>query len=220
MSLVLSALLTAATLRSPELHWLAWFSFLPLLVAVRSLRPMMGALAGGLWGACLFLFTTAGASTAVEGLAPAIGPSAGLLALLIVIPAVYVGLAARRRHAIGFKLLTLALGWTLVEVVIHLSNPSRPHDGLLTGSLAEGPHLHWLARLFGYVSAAFLVACVNASLVGLVVRARLKFPACKSPVGSPDAVGRLPSQVVLPIQSWTLCQAYPRAPPDLIATVS
>ena len=111
-SLVLSALLTTVALRSPDYHWLAWISFLPLFVAVRWLRPATAALAGGLWGACLYLVSTAGPTPAVEALAPAIdptapaiGPSAWLLALLMVIPAVYVGLAAGRARAIGFKLL-------------------------------------------------------------------------------------------------------------------
>lgn len=220
MSLVLSALLTAATLRSPDVHWLAWFSFLPLFVAVRSLRPKMAALAGGLWGACLYSFLTAGAAPELYAVSTAIAPSGQLFVLFIVIPTVYVGLAARPAWAIGYKLFMLALGWTLVEAVLHLSNPSGPHDGLLTGSQGEGQHFHWLARLFGYVSAAFLVACANASLVGIVIRVRLIFPACKSPVGSPTVVGRLPSRVYFAIQSWTLRQAYPRAPPIQVATVS
>ena len=40
VSLVLSALLTAAALRLADQHWLAWFSFLPLFVVIRSLRPL------------------------------------------------------------------------------------------------------------------------------------------------------------------------------------
>ncbi len=216
-SLVPSAALTAVALRAPEHHWLAWVSFLPLFVAVRWLRPATAALAGGLWGACLYLFCTAGPTPAVEAMAPAIdpaaaavGPSAWLLALLIVIPAVYVGLAARPARAIGFKLLTLALGWTLVEAVVGLHNPSGQRDGLLTGSQGEGPHLHWLARLLGYVCTAFLVACANASLVGILSGARLSFPAYRSLAGSPNPA----------IQSCTLRQAQARAPPIQVAVPS
>ena len=220
VSLILSALLTAVALRTPDHHWLAWFSFLPLFVAVRWLRPATAALAGGLWGVCLYLFCTAGPTPAADALAPAIGLSAGLLALLIVIPAVYVGLAARPARAIGFKLLLLALGWTLVEAVLHLHNPSGPHGSLLAGSQGEGPHLHWLARLLGYVCAAFLVACANASLIGILSGARLSVPAYRSLAVSPNVFRCLPPQVVLAIQSWTLRQARARAPPNPVVAVS
>ena len=40
VSLVLSALPTAAALRLPNQHWLAWISFLPLFVVVRSLGEL------------------------------------------------------------------------------------------------------------------------------------------------------------------------------------
>ena len=166
----------------------------------------MAVLAGGFWGGCFYLFCSAGPT-------PAIGPSAWLLALLIVIPAVYVGLAARPARAIGFKLLTLALGWVLLEAVLHLGNHFGPHDGLLTGSAGEGPRFHWLARLLGYVCTAFLVVCANASLVGLLSRVRLCFPAGRLLAGSSNAGAWPPSQVLLAIQSWVFRQAYPRAPP-------
>ncbi len=239
VSLVLSALLTAAALRLPDHHWLAWISFLPLFVVVRSLRPLAALVAGGFWGGCLYLFCSTGPTPAVDTAGLAVGPSAWLLALLIVIPAVYVGLAARPARAIGFKLLTLALGWTLVEVVLVTSYSNIPeplasaraalqnqdysdslHQGLLTGSQGEGPHLHWLARLLGYVTTALVVGCANASVVGILSRARLSFPDRRSLAGSPIVVGRHPSQVVMAIQSWTLRQAHPRAPPIPVAVPS
>ena len=281
-SLVLSAVLTAAVLRSPAHHWLAWVSFLPLFAVVRSLgcpvpsrgggrsRPAKrprhsspsptfrgclksgprnravtvrerflppkpdrfltgaarirllicplrenggaAALAGGFWGGCLYLFCSAGPARAID-------PSAWLLTLLILIPALYVGLAARPARAIAFNLLTLALGWTLVEAVLHLHHPTAGREGLLTGAQSEGAQLHWLARLLGYVCTAFVVACANASLIGVLSSARLRLPADKLLVGSPCAVAWAPSQVILAIQSWTLLQAQPRAPPVQIATV-
>ena len=220
MSLVFSALLTAATLRSPHQAWLAWISFLPLFVVVRSLRPAAAVSAGGFWGGCLYLFFSAGPTPAVDTVRAAVAPSPWLLALLIVIPAVYVGLAAQPTRSIGFKLLTLALGWTLLEAVLHLHKRCGAHEGLLASSQAEGLQLHWLARLFGYVSAAFLVALTNASLVGILSGARLSFPGNRSLAGSPNIVGWLPSQIVLAIQSWTLRQAYPRGPPGPASTCS
>lgn len=71
----------------------------------------------------------------------------------------------------------------------------------------------WLARPLGYVASTFLVACSNASLVGILSGTRLSLPARRSLARSPNAVGCLPSQAVLPIQSWILHQAQARAPP-------
>ncbi|MFQ5461126.1 MAG: hypothetical protein ACE5E5_00700 [Phycisphaerae bacterium] len=313
MMLVLSALLTTAALRVPDQHWLAWISFLPLFAVVRWLRPSVAVLAGGLWGACLYLFCSAGLTPAVDTAGPAIalsydaqvgvhalaGPSAWLLALLILIPAVYVGLAARPTRAIGFKLLTLALGWTLIEVVVAVAqtyppspdfanspeprasaraayrdrvarshatprklkhaaqngssqrtpeprasvravlqdqhtpstllNHGSPHqtglpgaqaEGLLGRSQGAGLQNHWLARLLGYVGSAFLVACVNASLVGILSVVRLRSPQDPAVGASPQPLGWLPSQEVLPIQSWIVRQANPRAPPIPFAPIS
>ncbi len=90
---------------------------------------------------------------------------------------------------------------------------SMEYEGLHTGSQGEGPHLHWLARLLGYVPLASLLAAANASLLGIASGARLSFPACRLFARSPIAGAWLPSQVVSAIQSWTLRQAHPRAPP-------
>ena len=299
VSVVLSAALTAVVLRSPDHHWLAWISFVPLFVAVRWLRAPEAALVGGLWGACLGLFSAGGPM-------PVIALSAWLLALLIVIPAVYVGLAARPARAIGFNLLTLALGWTLVETVVAASSANVPEPrvsaradvpyevqatpkprGANTGHFSgqptaplrsrlgsvapngtrsiskiggaghvagtgsasrvrhadhetrvlpvyqrrsaprtlpdahvERPPSHWLACLIGYISMAFLVAWANASLVSILSNAHLSLPVQRSLTGPPKPIGWLRSQAVPAIQSWTFCQAYPRAPPDSAAVQS
>ena len=176
--------------------------------------PSTAVLAGGCWGGCLYLFCSAGPT-------PVVAPSFLSLALLTVIPAVYVGLAARpAQRSTGIlpvssatNLLTLALGWTLVEAVLHFHNLFGPQDGLLTASQGEGQYLHWFARLLGYVCTALLVAYANASLVGILSIARLSFPAHRSWAGSPNTGTSRPSQVVLAIQSWTLRQTQPRAPP-------
>lgn len=73
--------------------------------------------------------------------------------------------------------------------------------------------VHRIGRPAGYISTAFLVACANASLVGILSEAYLSFPARRSLARSPRAGARPSSQVVLAIQSWTLRQAHPRAPP-------
>ncbi len=211
VALVLSAALTATALRTTSHHWLGWISFLPVFMAVRWLRPVYAAMAGGLWGACLYVFCLAGP-------APAIDPSLLSLALLIVIPGVYAGLGAMPTRPIGFNLLVLALGWTLIEAI--LLRPLSLQQALMAATRGEDAHLHWIACLLGYVSAAFLVGCVNASLVGLLGNARLRLPSSRSLPGSPNLVGRLASQVILAIQSWTLRQAQARAPPIPVAAAS
>lgn len=218
VSLALSAYLVSVAMMAPDLHWLAWISFLPLFVVVRSLCPAAAMLAGEFWGGCLFLFFFfAGAIPTADTLRTGVATSPWLLALLIVIPAVYVGLAAQPNRSIGLKLLTLALGWTLLEAVLHVHNSTSPHEGLLAGSQGEGQQLHWLVRLFGCVSAAFLVALTNASLVGILSGVRMSFLSCRSMAGSPNVVEWFPSQVVHVLRSWTLCQANPRAPPISVA---
>jgi len=275
-SLVLSAVLTAAVLRSPAHHWLAWVSFLPLFAVVRSLgcpvpsrgggrsRPAKrprhsspsptfrgclksgprnravtvrerflppkpdrfltgaarirllicplrenggaAALAGGFWGGCLYLFCSAGPARAID-------PSAWLLTLLILIPALYVGLAARPARAIAFNLLTLALGWTLVEAVLHLHHPTAGREGLLTGAQSEGAQLHWLARLLGYVCTAFVVACANASLIGVLSGVRLIMPRVKSIGALANFEASLLSRISVYVRLLTVRETYPRAPP-------
>ncbi len=91
------------------------------------------------------------------------------------------------------------------------------YEGLCTGSHGDGPQPHWLARLLGFVPLASLLAAANASLLGIVTGARLSFPASRSSAGSPNAGACRPSQLFRAIQSWTLRQAYPRAPPIPVA---
>lgn len=214
VSLVCSALLVTLALGEPECRWLAWISFLPLFVAVRSLRPVGAALSGALWGACLYLFSSAGPwPIAGDGSSLAMGPSLRLLTLLVLIPAVYAGLAALPARAIGFKLFTLALGWTLLEIVLQRHNLSRRQDGLLVQVQDQGLYLYSLKRLLAYVLTAFLVACVNASLIGILCGVRLHLPTEYSRAGSLDVAGWLWTQRVLAIDAWTLRQAYPRGPP-------
>lgn len=201
VSLVASALLTAAALRVPDYHWLAWFSFVPLFVAVKALRPLAAALAGGLWGACLYVFCAADPALTI-------GPSLASVVLLTAIPAVYVGLAARRGRTVVLNVLVLALGWILIEFI--LLRPIGLDQGLLVGAHGEG---HWLARLLGYVSVAFAVACANASLLDLMGRARWCLPFRRSLAEMPQSPGGLSAQTFRYLQFLTLRQAYPRAPP-------
>lgn len=207
VSLLVSAALTAVALEATEHRWLAWISFLPIFAAVRWLRPPAAVLAGALWGGSLWVFCVAGP-------APVLAASFWSLALLTSIPAVYAGLAALPGRPIGLNLLTLALGWTLVEASLHVHSPSGLREGLLIGSPGEGAHLHWLTRLLGYVSTAFLVACANASLVSILSNARLRISRQRSFARLPDSATCSSSQTTLGFQLRALQLAHPRAPPS------
>lgn len=213
VSLVVSALLTTAALRLPDQQWLTWISFLPLFVVVRSLRPSAAALAGGLWGGCLYLFCTIDPTPAINSVARVGNPSALLLALLVLIPSIYLGLAARPARAIGYKLLTLALGWTLIEVILHLFNPSGASGDLLTGSQGDGVHLHWLVRLLGYVCTAFVVVCANTSLLIILRHAKLTVLLRCLPSAQPSMMVGAWAPATVPVESTCLLDAHPRAPP-------
>ena len=83
VSLVLGVMLTAPALGSPAHDWPAWISVLLPIAAVGSLYPQWAALAGGMLGACLYVFTmTAQAAPlgvmvlAMHPTPAAIGPSA------------------------------------------------------------------------------------------------------------------------------------------------
>ncbi len=208
-SLIGTALLMALALTSPAYSSLAWISLLPLFWAIRFRGPTTAAFCGALWGISLYFFSTLGA-------APAVAPTLFSLLLLATVPALYAGLGSLLTRAIGFNPLMLAGGWILVELAL---KPLSLHQGLLAGSLGDNAPFHWLARLLGYVFVAFLVACANASLLVVLSSARLSFPACQSLAGLANAGTWLPSQGVLAIQSWTLRQANPRAPPIQAATV-
>lgn len=221
--LMFSAVLTAEVLRSPTRYWLAWISFLPLFVAVRWLRPAMAAAAGGLWGACLSLFFAGGGSMADGAPASAVGWSTWGFASLVVIPAVYVGLAARltrsdagrapARRMIVLSTVLLTFGWTLVEAVFHLRRLFGPRDGLVTGLPDQAAHVHWLACLLGYMCTAFVVAGMNASLVSILSRGHRWFVFQRCFLEALRArVHHLPRMAPC-LRRWLLRQMQPRAPP-------
>lgn len=237
VSLILSALLTATALRNPALHWLAWFSLLPLFQAIRTLRLPLAAPAGGLWGCSVFLF-------AVAGDTPIIPATLAAAALLTTIPAIYTGLGALVTRRIGFNPFVLAVGWIGVELALTpLGLPlgimaaagtqgdlaALTAQGGLTAAgtqgnlLAADPQtggifLQWAAHLLGYVFIAFLVAAANASLLALLGHARLTLPLRCLPSTAPQtAAGRF-AQTSIFLQTPALCPAQPRAPPQPVSS--
>ncbi len=83
VSLVPGVMLTAPALGSPAHDRPAWISVLLRFAAVGSLCPFWAALAGGMWCACLYVFTMAAQAAplgamvlAMHPTPAAIGPSA------------------------------------------------------------------------------------------------------------------------------------------------
>ena len=201
-SLALSAFLTAAALGTPDHPWVAWISLLPLFWVIRTLRPAPALVCGAVWGACLYAFAA--------GALPVIPPSARSLALLTAIPAAYACLGALASRTIGFNPLLLGLGWILVEVALR---PLGLRHGLLAGTQGDGVIVDWLGRLLGYLFVAFLVVCVNASLLAVLNSARLSLPLQRSSAQRPSSgVCHLPRTSPC-LQLWALRRGYPRAPP-------
>ncbi len=203
ISLALSALLMAIAVGSTACSWLAWFSLLPLFLSIRVLRPVSATLAGAIWGVCFYFFSVAFA-------APAISPTFQSLALLTIVPALYVCFGALLTRWVGFNPLLLGIGWVLVEVAI---KPLGLQQGLLAGTQSQSPILHWISRLLGYAFVAFLVACVNASLLSILSSARLRISRLNSLGVSPRSDTYHILQTLLYFQLITIFRGYPRPPP-------
>lgn len=210
VSLVISALLMAMAVGSTACSWLAWFGLLPLFWAIRVLRPLSASLAGALWGICFYLFSIFGASLAIS-------PTFQSLGLLVTVPMLYACCGVLLTRWIGFNPLLLAIGWILVEVTLQ---PLGLHQGLLAGTQSQSPLLHWISRLLGYAFVAFLVVCVNASLVAILSNTRLRISCQRSLAGLPNSEAHHLSQTLFFPQLITIFQEYPRPPPIQVAPVS
>ncbi|MCP4613150.1 MAG: hypothetical protein GY845_31045 [Planctomycetes bacterium] len=202
--LVPSALLTAVAAGSADYSWFAWFVLLPLFLAIRVLSPAVAALTGALWGGFFYLFLAVGT---VPGLS--LTPhSFALLAIVLMLYA-YFGVVLTR--LVGFSPILLALGWILVELTL---TPLGLNQGLLAGTQSANGFLHWISCLLGYAFVALIVAGVNAWLVLLLSSARLRFPPPTIPSGLPNAGQCFLSQNFVYIQLLSLCEVYPRPPPN------
>jgi apolipoprotein N-acyltransferase len=208
ISLSLSALLMVIATGSSAYSWLAWFSLLPLFLCIRLLRPIAAMLAGFVWGICFYFFSVAFA-------APAISPTFQSFALLTIAPALYACFGALLTRWVGFNPLLLGIGWVLVEVAI---KPLGLQQGLLAGAQSQSPVLHWISRMLGYAFVAFLVVCVNASLLVILSNRRLKIP-CQRALSELSDSGKIHlSQTLLYLRLITIFRGHPRAPP-LISTI-
>jgi len=156
---VVSALLMNLAAGAETGCWPAWIGLLPFFYLIRTLPPSGAGLSGALWGGIIYLL-------AAEGFGYDLPPSVFALCMLVTIPAVYAGLCSWLTKRLGFNPLVLAFGWMLLEVSLQ---PAGLDHGLLNCMHQQSAPLHWMCRLFGCLSVAFVVACTNATLLILVV---------------------------------------------------
>lgn len=206
ISLATSAFILAATIVSREHPWLGCFSLIPLLAAVRLLSPIRSAVAGGFWGACLYLaFSVCSGEQVLAG-------SLLSLALLTLVPAAYTGLGALLTRRIGFDPFVLALGWVGVELALV---PVDLRLGLLAGSQGDGALVRWLGSAFGYVAVAFLIALANAGWLELWTGIRLPMPRPRLLLRTPEVQLQTASGGASFVSTFVIPAVQPRAPPML-----
>jgi len=203
IALVGSAYLTATAVGSHTHAWMGWLSLLPLFVAIRVLRPLRALACGALWGGCVFAFCVAAGRTAVSA-------NLASLALLTAIPAIYTFLGAWLTRWMGFSPFVLGVGWMGVEFALA---PLGLHSGLLAGTQDHTALMDYIGRALGYVLVAFLVAYVNAALVAVFARVRLRLPRPFRITTSANGVLFLRSQIIGGLSLVTLQPSHPRAPP-------
>ncbi len=157
-TLALSAYLMAVAIQSPTVWWLGWVTLLPLMLAIRVLRPTDALLAGSFWGICFYAV-----SLTADG--ALFAPASSRALLLWTVPGIYAFLGAAVTRRIGFSPLLIGLGWVGVEFALC---PLAMENGLLAGTLGVGAGVRLAGNLVGYVLVAFLVAFVAASLLSVL----------------------------------------------------
>ena len=203
VSLPISAHLIAVSSGSAVGGWLALFSLVPLLLAIRLWRPTHALVAGAVWGVSLYL-----SLTSQPGMVNS--PSVGSFALAAAIPAIYAYLASRLTRRIGFSPLVLGVGWIMVDAAFTLLGLGT---GLLGRAHEDGAILHWLSQAFGYVLVAFVIAFLSASIVSLLSGVRLSIPPYRCWLCQPDRRTILMPQTLFCLPTCVPYPSRPRAPP-------
>lgn len=207
--LIASACAVAVALALPQAWWLTWLALLPLFHSIRVQRPLPAMLSGGLWGLCLFVFSVMAVETAVPHTARSLG-------LLVAVPAVYAYVAALLTRHIGFVPLAIAYGWLGVEFGL---TPLGLRHGLLASAQGDGVLVGSIGHMLGYVFVALLIAGLNASVLGVLSKARLTTCGQRSAQGLPEAGLRAPPSHGFQHVRWlVLKELHPRAPPILLPT--
>jgi apolipoprotein N-acyltransferase len=176
---VVSGLLLALAFPPHDMGWLAWLALVPLLVALRDMRPgggfVAGLIAGTLFFACLLAYI------AQYGALPwlALAVFEGLFLALFG----YMGAQMWRCPCAWIRVPALAASWSGAEIL-------RGHLGALQftfGDLGYSQHALvpplQLASLFGHYGLGFVIALFAAALVEGVPRTdRSARPATGGPL--------------------------------------
>ncbi len=161
---------------SQALPWLGLLSLLPLLRAIQVLTPSAASVAGGTWGASVYLFSVYSADAVMV-------PGALSLVLMASIPAIYSGVGSYATRRVGFSPLVLGVGWMLAEFALR---PVALQSGLLAGTQGDGVLNQVIGQTFGYVLVAFAVAYASACILAILTRIRFRICLPALPIGFGD----------------------------------
>ncbi len=187
-------MLAAATLSGRDLHWLAWFAWVPLLLAVRSGRIREAALAGGVAGMvqAAILLHWVPSTTAFMGKGAAVGGAvamalgglwAAAMALLCVVIRLVWGASQRGGPAALRAAVLVPAVWVIYEFTVTRALCDVPWLFYQVGYSQWGNRLLLqLAAVTGVFGISFVVISVNAALAD-VLRARLAGASVVASVG-------------------------------------
>lgn len=152
--------------------WLGLIGLLPLFTAIRFFSPTHAALAGGFWGACVWLFIQPALDVGAMATIPA-------LVWIVLASGGFAGLASYLHHRLRLGPLHPALAYLLFEVSLM---PLGLGLGLLAATQQGTSFLGVFGRLFGYLLVAFLIAYCNILVlaVALLLKA-VSFFRCEVP---------------------------------------
>ena len=159
---ILSGLLLALSYPTLEWGFLAWFALVPLLVVIYRVRDLSQALGHGLITGVTFFCFSMHWLTRVSTL--------GWM-ILVLMESVYVMIFAwlayrgiKSEKSVGFKIIWIALAWTVSEIL----RSEMPVFGFGWNLLAysQSPYvlLIQFANIFGAYGLGFLIVFVNASI--------------------------------------------------------
>ena len=124
---------------------------LPLIHVCQVSTPERALVAGGVWGAALYVFSALFGQSLVER-------GVGSIVLLTLVPATDACFGAWVTRRVGFKPFVLALGWLLVELALR---PVVLGQGLLAGTQSH-TLLVSIGSVLGYGWVAFAVVFLMA----------------------------------------------------------